>query len=110
MHGIDQNLDPREFLLERAGQFQPVHQRQRIIQDRDVRLGIARRLQRVMPVRCLGDDLPAILGFEESPNPLAQGLMIVGNQYPRQWLAHPLPLSTPDGAHDEPAYLCGPPA
>ena len=32
MHGIDQYLDPREFLLERAGQFQPVHQ---LVFDKD---------------------------------------------------------------------------
>ena len=57
VHRVEQDLDPREFALERMGKIEAIQLGDRIIEDRDVRTGFPRELQARPAVRRLADDL-----------------------------------------------------
>ena len=64
MHRVEQDLDPREFALERVGQIETVQLGHRIVEDRDVRPRFPSDLEAAPAVGRLADDLIIGFGFQ----------------------------------------------
>ena len=88
MHGEDQDFGPRQFLLDRAGQLQPVHGRQRIIHDDDIGPCGPDEVERVAPVRSLPHDLPVRMGRKDRTDAKPYHLMTVCQDDPPDWTTH----------------------
>ena len=67
------------ILLEAVGQVEAVQLRQRIIENGDVGIRVARQFQRVAPVRGLTDDLVIGLRLDKVADPPTNGVVIIDN-------------------------------
>ena len=81
VHGEDQDLRLGEPGTELPRCLDTVHQRQRIVDDGDVGLGLDRLGNRVLAVLGLGHDLPSRVRLEDRTQARAHYFVVVGNEY-----------------------------
>lgn len=88
MHGEDQDFGPRQFLLDRTGEFKAVHHRQGIIEDGDVGPHFPDEFQFVTTIGRLSDNAPVGMSRQDGSNPKPDGFMVVRKDYPTNRAAH----------------------
>src|SRR4029079_17638656 len=90
VHRVEEDLDARQLALQGMGKVQPVHFRNRVIEDRDVRFRFPRELQTGPAVRRLADNLQVGLRFKELANTATDRVVIVYDNDPSDWARHML--------------------
>ena len=92
VHGEDQDLGLRDGGANLAGDFEAIHERERIVHDRDVRLRLHGFGDGVLSVGGLRHDLPPVVGFQNGAKAGTDHLMVVRNQNTGQnccrWCGH----------------------